>query len=208
LMEKEVLLKEIHHRVKNNLQIIASLLDLQEGYVKEDPAAVNVLEESKNRVVSMAMIHEMIYQSKDLGHINFADYIRNLTSNLFHSYGASSNINAITTVRDIYLNIETAIPLGLLITELVSNSLKYAFPEGMKGNLNVELDSKGEEFELIIRDDGVGIPEEIDFDTESTLGLRLVHSLVNQLDGVIQMDRTNGTQYTITFKELKYKKRI
>ncbi|MCE5214941.1 MAG: PAS domain S-box protein, partial [Methanobacterium sp.] len=128
LKEKEVLLKEIHHRVKNNLQIISSLLDLQEDYVSEDATAVNVLKESQNRVLSMAMIHEMIYQSKDLSHINFADYIRNLISNLFHSYGAGANINSQLNVEEIFLNIETAIPLGLLITELVSNSLKYAFP--------------------------------------------------------------------------------
>lgn len=208
LKEKETLLKEIHHRVKNNLQIISSLLDLQEVYVDDDPTAVNVLKESQNRVLSMAMIHEMIYQSEDLSHINFSDYIRNLVSNLFHSYGAESNINSEIDVDEIHLNIETSVPLGLLISELISNSLKYAFPTNKTGEISVKLSNKGQKFKLIISDDGVGIPEEIDFNTESTLGLRLVNSLVNQLNGTIQLNRTNGTKYTITFQELKYKKRI
>jgi PAS domain S-box-containing protein len=206
LKEKEVLLKEIHHRVKNNLQIISSLLDLQEIYVKEDPTAVNVLEESKNRVISMAMIHEMLYQSKDLSHINFYDYINMMVSNLFDSYGANAIIPAIN-VEEIYLNIETAVPLGLIISELVSNSLKYAFPE-KKGTITIKLQPINNEYKLTISDDGIGIPKNIEFDTESTLGLRLVNTLVNQLDGTIKLNRTNGTQYTITFKELTYNKRI
>ncbi|MCE5213987.1 MAG: PAS domain S-box protein [Methanobacterium sp.] len=206
LLEKEVLLREIHHRVKNNLQIISSLLDLQEDYVSEDATAVNVLKESQNRVLSMAMIHEMIYQSEDLSHINFSEYIRSLTSNLLNSYGKSNVITRID-VEQIYLNIETSIPLGLLITEIISNSLKYAFPEG-EGKITVEYLPKEEEYELIISDNGIGIPEDIDFNNQSTLGLRLVKSLVNQLDGTIQLDRTKGTQYTIKFKEQKYKTRF
>jgi PAS domain S-box-containing protein len=208
LREKEVLLKEIHHRVKNNLQIISSLLDLQEDYVSEDATAVNVLKESQNRVLSMAMIHEMIYQSEDLSHINFSDYIRNLTSNLFHSYGAESSITSLINIEQIYLNIETAIPLGLLITELISNSLKYAFLNCEEGKISVEMQSGKNEYKLKISDDGIGIPQEIDFNTESTLGLRLVNSLVNQLDGTIELERTKGTRYAITFKELTYNQRI
>lgn len=207
LKEKETLLKEIHHRVKNNLQIISSLLDLQERYVKNDPIAVNVLKESKNRVMSMAMIHEMIYKSKDLSHINFSEYIRNLISNIFQSYGANSSITSVKNIEQIYLNIETAVPLGLIISELISNSLKYAFPEDKKGEILVSL-TKDEKFELTISDNGIGLPEEIDFNTESTLGLKLVRSLINQVDGTIQLDRTKGTKYTITFHELTYKKRI
>lgn len=207
LKEKETLLKEIHHRVKNNLQIISSLLDLQERYVKNDPTAVNVLKESKNRVMSMAMIHEMIYQSEDLSNINFSEYVKNLISNLFQSYGANSSITSVKNIEQIYLNIETAVPLGLIISELISNSLKYAFPEDKKGEILVSL-TKDEKFELTISDNGIGIPEEIDFNTESTLGLKLVRSLINQVDGTIQLDRTKGTKYTITFHELTYKKRI
>lgn len=208
LKEKEILLKEIHHRVKNNLQIIYSLLDLQEDYVKENSTAVNVLNESQNRVLAMSLIHETLYQSKDLSLINFSDYIKNLISNLFYSYGSKSNITQIINVEQIYLNIETSVPLGLIITELVSNSLKYAFPEDKSGKISVKLVNKDGEFELTIEDNGIGIPEEISFNTESTLGLRLVNTLVNQLDGTIELNRTNGTQFIITFKELTYNKRV
>jgi PAS domain S-box-containing protein len=209
LEEKEILLKEIHHRVKNNLQIISSLLDLQEDYVKEDPTAVNVLKESQNRVLSMAMIHEMLYQSKDLNQINFSNYTRNLVSNLFHSYGTKSTITSIIKVVDVFLNIETAIPCGLVISELVSNSLKYAYPDDATGELLISLRTLNDELELIISDNGVGLPEKLDFkNIKSSLGLQLVNSLVNQLDGTIKLDRSQGTKYTITFKELKYNKRI
>lgn len=209
LEEKEILLKEIHHRVKNNLQIISSLLDLQEDYVKKDLEAVNVLKESQNRVLSMAMIHEMIYQSNDIGHINFSDYIKNLTTNLFHSYKSKPNINSIINVEPVYLNIETSVPLGLIISELVSNSLKYAFPESEDGEISIKLHKQNRGYELIISDNGIGIPKTIDFkNNTTTLGLRLVNILVNQLDGSIELDRTEGTKYTIKFQELIYNKRI
>jgi PAS domain S-box-containing protein len=207
LEEKELLLKEIHHRVKNNLQIISSLLDLQEDYVKEDPTAVNVLKESQNRVLSMAMIHEMLYQSKDLNSINLSDYIRNLISNLFDSYGKKA-MNLVTNLDKICLNIETAVPLGLIISELVSNSLKYAYKDDEEGIIRVELHPQEEKYKLIIEDYGKGIPPNIDFDHNSTLGLRLVKSLVNQLDGTIDLNRAKGSDYTIIFQELDYVKRI
>ncbi|MDD1774402.1 MAG: PAS domain S-box protein, partial [Methanobacterium sp.] len=207
LEEKELLLKEIHHRVKNNLQIISSLLDLQEDYVKEDPTAVNVLKESQNRVLSMAMIHEMLYQSKDLNSINLSDYIRNLISNLFDSYGKKA-MNLVTNLDKICLNIETAVPLGLIISELVSNSLKYAYKDDEEGIIRVELHPQEEKYKLIIEDYGKGIPSNIDFDHNSTLGLRLVKSLVNQLDGTIDLNRAKGSDYTIIFQELDYVKRI
>jgi PAS domain S-box-containing protein len=209
LREKEVLLKEIHHRVKNNLQIISSLLDLQQDYVRDDLTAVNVLKESQNRVLSMAMLHEILYQSENLNQIDFSAYIKNLVSNLFSSYGVKADIQAEITVEEIFLNIETSIPLGLIITELVSNSLKYAFPGEETGKLIISLDSHDKEFELNISDNGIGFPEEIDFKkTESTLGLKLVNTLVNQIDGTIELKRTKGTQYIITFKELTYNKRF
>ncbi len=208
LNEKEVLLKEIHHRVKNNLQIISSLLDLQANYVK-DKEAVNVLQESQNRVKSMAMIHEMLYQSIDLVTIDFSEYIRNLVNDLFYAYGAKSNIKPIIDVEQVFLNIETAIPCGLIISELVSNSLKYAFPANKAGELSVNINSHNEEFELTICDNGIGLPENIDFkDVTTSLGLRLVNMLVNQLDGSIELDKTEGTKFQIKFKELEYKKRL
>ncbi|OPY24263.1 MAG: sensory histidine kinase AtoS [Methanobacterium sp. PtaU1.Bin242] len=209
LKEKEILLKEIHHRVKNNLQIISSLLDLQEAYVKEDPTAVNVLRESQNRVLSMAMIHEMLYQSTDLSHINFSDYIRNMVSNLFHTYGVKSRITTIIDVEKAFLNVETSVPLGLIISELVSNSLKYAFPDDRKGRLLISLKGKDKEFELVIEDDGVGLPKNLDFrNIETSLGLRLVNSLVNQLDGSIDLDKSHGTKFIIKFSELEYQERM
>lgn len=208
LNEKNLLIKEIHHRVKNNLQIISSLFDLQKSFVEEDPIALSVLKGSQNRVVSMAMIHEMLYQSQDLNRINISDYIENLITNLFYSY-AENNVRPVINVKDFYLNIETSIPLGLILSELVSNSLKYAFPKEKKGEITVSLQCYNPYFEMVISDNGMGLPEDIDFrNVESSLGLRLVNSLVNQLDGTIKLDKSHGTKYTIKFKELKYEKRI
>lgn len=195
--------------MKNNLQIISSLLDLQEGYVKENNTAVNVLRESQNRVLSMAMVHEMLYQSEDLSNINCTDYINNLTFNLFDAYNVKNNITLLQDNDDIYLNIETSIPVGLIISELVSNCLKYAFPDDQTGELFISLKDDYEKFKLIISDDGVGLPENFDFnDPDSTLGIRLVKSLVNQLDGTIELDRKGGTKYIIDFKEQIYKRRL
>jgi two-component sensor histidine kinase/PAS domain-containing protein len=209
LEEKNILLKEIHHRVKNNLQIISSLLSLQEHYVKEDLTALNVLKESRNRVLSMAMVHEMLYQSNDIRYINFAYYIEKLATNLFQSYKEENAPIPKINVDPICLNIETSIPLGLIISELISNSLKYAFPDDRTGEISVNLHSLDEEYELIISDDGVGFPENLDFrNVESTLGLKLINSLIDQLDGTIELDRSHGTKFTIKFKELKYIERI
>ncbi len=209
LNEKEVLLREIHHRVKNNLQIISSLLNLQEFYVKEDPIAVNVLKESRNRVLSMAMIHEMLYQSTNLSHINIPNYIRNLISNLVYSYGYNSNFKTVLNVEEIMLNIETSIPVGLIISELVSNSLRHAFPHNQECKITLSLKFCNRGYNLVISDDGVGLPPKFDFrNVESTLGLKLVNSLVEQLDGSIELDKNLGTQFTIKFKEQHYKERI
>lgn len=208
LKEKELLLREIHHRVKNNLQIISSLLELQKQYLEENSVAINVLNESKNRVMSMSMIHEKLYQSDDLSHINFTDYLKSLITNLFYSYGVTSDINLNLNLDEVYLNIETAVPLGIIIIEIISNSLKYAFPNDMKGEIAVNLINKDENFEFIISDNGIGIPEEIDFNNNPTLGLKLVDSLVNQIDGTMELDKTQGTKYNIKFIELKYKKRF
>ncbi|MGB9978104.1 histidine kinase dimerization/phosphoacceptor domain -containing protein [Methanobacterium sp.] len=208
LKEKELLLMEIHHRVKNNLQVISSLLDIQANYV-EDKEAINVLQESKNRVRSMAMIHGMLYQSHDLASINFSNYIKNLIQDLLHSYGANSDIKLIVDAKQVFLNIETAIPCGLILSELVSNSLKYAFPDDNGGEILISVNSYNDEFELIISDNGIGFPENLDFkDLNKSLGLRLVNSLVEQLDGSIELDKSEGTKFIIKFKELEYTKRF
>ena len=208
LKDKEVLLKEVHHRVKNNMQIISSLLNLQIDYLNDEDA-VNILKESQNRVKSMAMIHEKLYLSKDLTKINFGDYIQSLVSNLFYSYNVKEDhIKPILNIKDVNLNIDTAIPCGLILTELISNCLKYAFPNQMKGEIIIILKSVEDKFELVISDNGIGLPANVNFNNIKTLGILLVKSLTEQIDGKISIHRKNGTQFKIIFKEMKYKERI
>ena len=207
LKEKEVLLKEIHHRVKNNLQIISSLLNLQKEYVDDDKA-LNVLLESQNRVKSMAMIHENLYQSNNLSHIKFDNYIQKLVSTLFYSYNNKNQIKSIIDLEDINLNIDTAIPCGLIINELISNSLKHAFNDEKNGEIGISVKKINNKYELIIYDNGTGFPKEIDFKNTNSLGLKLVNSLVNQIDGQIIIDKNQGTKFKINFKEVEYQKRF
>ncbi|MDO8870114.1 MAG: PocR ligand-binding domain-containing protein [Methanobacteriaceae archaeon] len=208
LEEKEVLLREIHHRVKNNMQIISSLLNLQKQCV-EDELANEVLVESQNRVKSMAMIHEKLYRSRDLSHIEMADYVESLVKELFYSYAVKIGlINPILDIDDITLNMETAVPCGLLISELVSNSLKHAFPEGREGEIRVSLKKFHDKYELTVSDNGVGWPDDLDFKNPDALGLQIVHSLVGQLEGDIHLDKSQETEFKLIFNELGYKKRL
>ena len=157
----------------------------------------------------MALIHEKLYKSKDLTHINFVDYIKSLVLNLFYSYNIKkSQIKPILEMKDISLNIETAIPCGLIISELISNSLKYAFPNDMNGEIIVSLKAKKNEYQLCISDNGIGLPEDINFNNIKTLGILLVNSLTEQIDGEVTIYRNHGTQYKINFREQIYKKRI
>ncbi len=213
--EKNILIKEIHHRVKNNMQIISSLLNLQSQHLKADEQfAVSILKESQNRVKSMAMIHENLYQSKDFTHIKFEDYITRLVYELFYSYsGDADKIRLVVDVDDVNLNMETAVPCGLIVSELFTNSVKYAFPEGREGEIRVSLKQEpgkddDREFILTVSDDGVGFPPDLDYRNTETLGLELVNSLTCQIDGNISLDLTQGTKFTVKFKELRYKKRI
>ena len=207
LNEKEILVREIHHRVKNNMQIISSLLNLQTKYV-DDKEAVNILKESQNRVRSMAIIHEKLYHSKNLTKINFVDYIQSLVLNLFYSYNIKeTQIKATLKLENICLNMETAVPCGLIISELISNSLKYAFPNDMNGEIIISLKSKKDNYELCISDNGIGLPKDINFNNIRTLGLLLVNTLTEQIDGEITIQRGHGTRYTIMFKEQEYKER-
>jgi PAS domain S-box-containing protein len=201
LGEKEILLREIHHRVKNNLQIISTLLYLQSGYVK-DKEALEMFNESLNRVKSMALIHEKLYQFEDLGKIDFAEYIRNLTTDLFHSYGVNQDdIKLKIPIHEILLNINTAIPCGLIINELVSNSLKHAFPDGREGKICIDLHYLVTDniFTLTVSDNGIGFLKDLDFRKTETLGLQLVITLVEQLKGTIELDRNAGTEFKVTF---------
>lgn len=202
LKEKEVLLQEIHHRVKNNIQIISSLLSLQSHYIK-DKKYVEMLKESQNRIRSMALIHEKLYQSRNLASIDFDGYVETLVRDLIRSYGVNTAGAAVTTkVENICLNIDTAVPCGLIINELVSNALKHAFPDGRKGEITITFSQSGDTLELAVSDNGVGIPETIDFRNTDSLGLRLVTILAeDQLNGEITLDRCEGTTFRITFRK-------
>ncbi len=208
LNEKEVLLKEIHHRVKNNLQVIYSLLRLQSTHIK-DKHDVEIFKESQNRVRSMAFVHEKLCQSEDLAMIDFAEYTRKLITSLFHSYAAyPETITLEINADDVFLGIDNAIPCGLIINELVSNCLKHAFPKGKKGKIRVELRSDrdlhaGDKFILTLSDNGIGFPKGLDFRKADTLGLQLVTTLVKQLKGTIELDRDGGTEFKIAFAPRK-----
>jgi PAS domain S-box-containing protein len=200
LREKEVLLKEIHHRVKNNLQIISSLLSLQAGYI-EDQQALKIFRESEERVRSMALIHEKLYQSDNLAQIDFAEYIRELAGHLFRSYNAAARgIQLDIQSDDIWLNINTAVPCGLILNELIANSLKHAFPKDRRGEIHIRLcTDHDDQLTLRVGDEGIGFPEELDFRHTTSLGLQLVNMLVNQLDGSIELHRSQGTTFELTF---------
>jgi PAS domain S-box-containing protein len=208
LQEKEVLLKEIHHRVKNNLQIISSLLNLQSQYIN-DQSALQMFIDSRNRVKSMALIHEILFRSRDITRIDFAEYIKTISVQIFRSYGAcSKNIDLDVQVKDIMLDVDTAIPCGLIVTELVSNSLKHAFVDGRVGSINVKLFANDSNtLTLIVKDNGIGLPHHIDLHHVDSLGLKLVGALVNQLVGKVEIDSTFGTTFMITFVHDKHKER-
>jgi two-component system response regulator len=206
LKDQEILLREIHHRVNNNMQIISSLLSLQSTQVK-DERDLDLFIDSLNRVKSMAKVHERLYQSHDLSSIKFAEYGASMLTDLFSSHRTSPGIRLKVDIEDVSFNMETAIPVGLIINELVSNSLKYAFPDD-EGEISVSLlhynDNK---FLLTIADNGIGIPEDVDFKNTESLGFRLTNNLTQQLEGDIILDRSNGTKFKIIFEELKYETR-
>ncbi|MGV0102433.1 PAS domain S-box protein [Nostoc sp. DSM 114160] len=200
LKEKEVLLKEIHHRVKNNLGIVSSLLQMQCRRT-QDPVVTAILRDSQNRIASIALVHEKLYCSEDLADIDFAQYIPDLTTHLFDSYNVSSSqIQLHIQVDNASLDIETAIPCGLIINELVSNALKYAFIGNCGGKIEVKFyQESASTLTLIIRDNGVGLPENFDSKKTKTLGITLVQGLVKQLRGKLEIDSQQGTEFKITF---------
>ena len=200
LREKEVLLKEIHHRVKNNLQIITSLLHLQAEGIN-DQAAISLLEESRSRVQAMALLHENLYNAGDLATIDTRDYVTKLTSYLSQTYnGSGRGFELLTKVDDLHLDIDTAIPLGLVINELVSNAFKYAYPESntVSKPIRIELIAlDSNRARLTVSDDGVGLEE--GYDQKGSLGLELVHNLTEQLEGELTINRHQGTEFLIEF---------
>jgi PAS domain S-box-containing protein len=202
LREKEVLLKEIHHRVKNNLQIISSLLDLQSQYL-EDSVTQSLLRDSCNRVKSMALVHETLYQSSDCAKVNFTEYIESLVINLFQAYRVDSNqIILEKKFDDVDLSIDRAIPCGLIISELVSNALKYAFPNKQEGKIYLLLHCEQDKrCTLIVRDNGVGLPSNFSFKHLNSLGLNLVKILTEQLEGTLKLNYYKGTEFCIEFPQ-------
>lgn len=233
LQQKEVLLKEVHHRVKNNMQVIISLLRHQSD-CQDDKKLIEIFDESQNRIKSMSLIHEKLYSTEDLARIDFSDYVTNLANDLFRFYKINTSIISLSIdVRNVMLNIDTAIPCGLIINEFVTNSLKYAFPfdsvqgvsDNKKGRVEISMCTKSAikpgisaankrqksetEFELILSDNGIGIPKEIDYRNTETLGLSLIFNLTeHQLGGKIELDGSSGTRFKIRFRDGLYKKRI
>lgn len=200
LREKELLLGEIHHRVKNNLQIIDSLLGLQSAQIT-DPATIGVLTDSQNRVRSMAAIHQILYQSHDFAQVEFASVIDRLVTNVRQSYGLLDTRVALRAdYGDVRLPIKQAIPLGLIVNELLSNVMKHAFPPPATGTVEIYLHSlPGGEISLVVSDDGVGIPDAFDIDTTPSLGLQLVRLLSDQLQGQYTLQRRNPTRIAMQF---------
>ncbi|MGB4611147.1 MAG: PAS domain S-box protein [Methanothermobacter thermautotrophicus] len=199
LAEKELLLKEIHHRVKNNLMIISSLLSLQSRQAK-DRETMDLFRESENRTRSMALIHERLYRSEDLKNIDLAEYLGRLASEIFRSYSADSRILLKLEIDELKVDVETAVPLGLIVNELLTNAVKHAFPDG-EGMVTVSLRKRNGTVTLEVSDDGAGFPEDIDWESSPSLGLQLVRSLTKQIDGKVEMISDGGTTFRITFTE-------
>jgi len=199
LAEKEVLLKEIHHRVKNNMQVISSLLFMQERLVKDDKTR-EILRDSQNRIKSMALVHEKLYQSVDLVRIDYAEYLQKISRHLFESYHIDSTIIRLQISSEtVFLDIDKAVPCSLILNELISNSLKHAFPQGRKGIITIDLQIKAGTYILKYSDDGIGIPDGITVDETKSLGMHLINGLVKQLNGSIMLNSKTGMKYTITF---------
>jgi len=198
--EKEVLLQEIHHRVKNNLQIITSLLRMQSRAV-QDPAFSEALRECQNRVASMALIHDKLYRARDLARVSFGEYVRDLTANILTSYALPArSVRVRFDIDDLSLSLDYAVPCGLILNELMSNCLKHAFPVGHSGTVYIGFHAEREdELCLVVRDDGVGVPADVDLGRTSSLGWRLIRALVEQLGGVVQCHTADGTSVEIRF---------
>ncbi len=202
IQEKEVLLKEVHHRVKNNLQIINSILNLQSSYIT-DSKIIDIINESQNRIRSMSYIHESLYQTKNFSSLNFKGYIENLLTNLIYSYNISESIKIKKEIEEISLILDQAIPCGLILNELLTNALKYAYPKSKKGEIFIHLYQKKNKVYIEIQDFGIGLPKNFNIEEVETLGLSLVHTLVQQIDGEIEIKSDEGTKILIIFEKLE-----
>jgi two-component sensor histidine kinase len=202
LREKEVLLREIHHRVKNNLQVISSLLNLQ-AHALTDPAVRAIFNDSQKRVQSIALVHEKLHQSADLSHVDFEEYTAALLDNLFDTYDATERgVSPLIDVSGVRLAIDTAIPCGLIVNELVTNALKHGFPAGRQGEVRVILHEEKDDLELVVADDGVGLPAGIDPRRTTSLGLDLVFTFAEQLGARVEVLREHGTAFQFRFPKV------
>lgn len=202
LKEKEVLLKEVHHRVKNNMQVISSILNLQSSYVSDD-YALTLLKESQNRIKTMAYIHESLYQNKSFASVNFSDYVSTLVNNIVQSYAASKDkISLNLDIEKVALSLDVSIPVGLIINELVTNAIKHGFPGSRTGIIDINLKTENNFVFLELKDDGVGFATGVDLENSHSLGLQLVNTLIEQIEGQLQFKSENniGTRFVITFK--------
>jgi two-component sensor histidine kinase len=198
LSEKEMLLKEVHHRVKNNLQTMMSLLESQSAYLQND--ALRAIEDSQHRVYAMSLIHQKLYQSADIGILNMDIYLREFIQYLSESFDVSNRIIFRFHIAPVELTVTYAIPLALIINEAVTNSIKYAFPERKNGEIFIALWQDGDDFGMEIADNGIGIPPEIQHGDRNSLGLDLIHGLTNEIKGQVCFDTTSGTKITVKFR--------
>lgn len=199
LREKEQLLQEVHHRVKNNLQIVSSLLNLQSEYVR-DQHFLSLIRESKNRINSMALIHEMLYATKDLSHVNFKEYVEKLFHSIYHTFRTrESRITfEFRMDREQRFEMDTMIPLGLIINEIITNSLKYAFPDS-EGEIKIHLTENGEKLSVRISDNGIGLPPDFDYQSSKSLGIQLIFLLAEQIGAGLTLGPGPGTSYELNF---------
>lgn len=208
LVEKEILLKEIHHRVKNNLQIIGSLLNFQTKFIK-DKDSLEKFKISQNRIKSIALIHEKLYQTKNVSRIEFESYVKSLAAHIFSVFGADTgNISYKINANNVFLSVDNAIPCGLIINELITNALKHAFPDNRQGLITIDLEYKNTNYFLTVSDNGVGISKDVDIDNSNTLGMQLIKTLLIQLNAEMVLNNENGTSFSIVFSNIDYKERI
>jgi two-component sensor histidine kinase len=200
LKEREVLLQEIHHRVKNNLQVISSLINMQVRKL-EAGSSRDALEQCQTRVLAIALIHEKLYQSKDYSEVHFAEYARSLAASVFHALGVSeTQVTLELAIDDVPLGVDRAIPCGLLLNELITNALKHAFPGGRAGAVRVELARiTGDRLRLVVSDNGVGLPAGVDIQRTGSIGLQLVTTLAEQLEATLEISGDRGATFQLTF---------
>lgn len=202
LNEKKILLEEIHNRVENNFLMVSNLIWLEYAHTNKEP--IEIYQESQNRVKAIALIHERLSKSEDFAVIDFSKYVEELVKYLLKSYVTDSdNINITMRINGILLDIDTAIPSGLILNELISNSLKHAFKGRTQGEINISVSLNHDNFEIMVCDNGIGLSEELDYIYTETPGLQLVNTLVRQLDGLIKLENNGGTTFKITFRDFK-----